>query len=224
MEAAGRKMHRVRVIGIGPGHPDYLLPAAARAMAEVSVLVGGARALGEYAKDFQQTFPITGDIGAVLSFIRKALEKDDVGVLVSGDPGYYSLLDALRREFPAEVLEVIPGLSAMQLAFARLALPWHGATLLSFHGRKPETEELGYEPGRVLGLLTDNVWNSRSIAKLLLEEGWPEDSRLFICLRLSYPDEEIIGTTLGKAEAGEEKARGILIVQGKEQLDGLSRH
>ena len=224
MEAAGRKMHKIRIIGIGPGHPDYLLPAAARAMAKVSILVGSPRALEEYAKDCQQTFPITGDIGAVLFFIHEALEKGEVGVLVSGDPGYYSLLDALRREFSPEILEVIPGLSAMQLAFARLALPWHGSGLLSFHGRRPEPEELCYKPGRILGMLTDNNWNSRSIAELLIEKGWPEDSRLAICLRLSYADEEIIDTTLGKARAGEEKARGILIVQGKEHLDGLFRH
>ena len=216
METADMKDHKIRVIGIGPGSPDYLLPAAAKAIDEAQVLVGGRRVLGQYAKidGSQKTFPITGDIPAVLAFIRQELAAHDVGVMVSGDPGYYSLLDALRREFPLERLEVIPGLSAMQLAFARLALPWHGASLLSFHGRRPEQEKLCYQPGRILGMLTDGNYNSRSIAELLLQEGWPAEARLAILLRLSYPDEEIIETTLGKAVEMDSKAHGILIVQG----------
>ena len=216
MEDALLKEHKVKIIGIGPGSPAYLLPAAAQAIDEAKVLVGGRRALGQYAKidGSQNTFPITGDIPAVLAFIRQELASSDVGVMVSGDPGYYSLLDALRREFPLERLEVIPGLSAMQLAFARLALPWHEASLLSFHGRRPAQEEISYRPGRLMGMLTDGKFNSRSIAELLLQEGWPAETSLFILLKLSYPEEEIIETTLGNASEMEEKSHGILIVKG----------
>ena len=120
----------------------------------------------------------------------------------------------MRREFPSGLIEVIPGLSAMQLAFARLALPWHEASLLSFHGRRPDDEELVYSKGRILGMLTDGKYNSRSIAKLLMEQGWPGEARLSILLRISYPDEEILHTTLAEAQELEEKSHGILIVQG----------
>ena len=33
-------MNEIIVAGIGPGHPDYILPAAARAIHEAKVLVG----------------------------------------------------------------------------------------------------------------------------------------------------------------------------------------
>lgn len=216
MEIAGMKIHKITVIGIGPGSPDYLLPAAAKAIEDAVVLVGGRRALEQYARrdGLQRTCAIAADIPAVLAFIRQQLDRDDVGVLVSGDPGYYSLLDALRREFASNKIEVIPGLSAMQLAFARLALPWHEARLLSFHGRRPEREELCYRPGQILGLLTDGKFNSRTISKLLIEEGWPGGAQCSVLLRLSYPDEEIISTTLAEAQELEEKSHGILIVQG----------
>ncbi len=36
-------MNEIIVAGIGPGHPDYILPAAARAIHEAKVLVGGRR-------------------------------------------------------------------------------------------------------------------------------------------------------------------------------------
>ena len=169
-------MNEIIVAGIGPGHPDYMLPAAERAIREAKVLVGGRRALAQFARprgEGQLTMAVTGDIDSVMQFIREKLELSSVVVMVSGDPGYFSLLDALRRHFPPACLRVIPGLSAMQLAFARLALPWHEARLLSFHGRKPAAERLAYHPGSVLGMLTDRTFTSKTIPAVLLAHGWP---------------------------------------------------
>ena len=202
------------VVGIGPGNPDYVLPAALRAIREAKVLVGGSRALSDFAVDGQRTMTIRGDITAVLSFIREALSESDVVVMVSGDPGYYSLLDALRRDFDEELLSVIPGISSVQFAFARLALPWHDASLLSFHGRRPSDAELAYRPGRIIGMLTDTKNSSRTIPKLLMEMGWPEDTKAAICARLSYEDERIVRTTLAGAATEKEETHCVLVVMG----------
>ena len=202
------------VAGIGPGHPDYVLPAAIRAIREAKVLVGGNRALSDFAQDGQRTMTIRGDIPAVLEFIREALSKSDVIVMVSGDPGYYSLLDALRREFDEGCLSVIPGISSVQFAFSRLALPWHDASLLSFHGRRPSDAELAYAPGRIIGMLTDTKNSSRTIPKLLMEIGWPEDAKAAICARLSYGDERIVRTTLAGAAMEKEETHCVMVVMG----------
>ncbi|MBO4853294.1 MAG: precorrin-6y C5,15-methyltransferase (decarboxylating) subunit CbiE [Schwartzia sp.] len=206
--------HRVIVAGIGPGHPDYVLPAALRAIREAKVLVGGSRALSDFAREGQRTMTIRGDIPAVLSFIREALADSDVVVMVSGDPGYFSLLDALRRDFDEKCLTVIPGISSVQFAFARLALPWHDASLLSFHGRRPSDDELAYAPGRVIGMLTDGKNSSRTIPKLLMDMGWPKDAKAAICARLSYEDESIVRTTLAGAAEEKEETHCVLVVMG----------
>ena len=155
MEASAIK-HRIIVAGIGPGNPDYMIPAAREAIRGAKALAGGHRALEQFAESGRQnTMVIAGDIPGVMEFVRRELEQHDVVVMVSGDPGYYSLLDALRRCFPHEPIQVIPGISAMQMAFSRLALPWHDAQLVSFHGRRPAAEQLTYQPGRTIGMLTD---------------------------------------------------------------------
>ena len=205
--------HKIIVAGIGPGNPDYIVPAARRAIEEAAVLVGGSRALADFARDGQETMTVRRDIPAVLAFVRDRLKTTDIVVMVSGDPGYFSLLDALRRDFPLECLQVIPGISSVQLAFSRLALPWHGARLLSMHGRMPEKTELAYAPGAMLGILTDAVHNSRTIAQLLLQLGWPAETELFICARLSYADEKIIRTTLQGAGQEAEIGHCILVVK-----------
>ncbi|MBR2214929.1 MAG: precorrin-6y C5,15-methyltransferase (decarboxylating) subunit CbiE [Selenomonadaceae bacterium] len=202
----------ITVVGIGPGHPDYVLPAAKSAIEQAKVLVGGRRVLADFARKEQKTMTITGDIPATLDFIRQNLRDNDVTVLVSGDPGYYSLLDVLKKNFPPEKIRVIPGISSVQMAFARLALPWHHATLLSFHGRSPAAEDLRFAPEKILGLLTDNEHNSRYVAAQLLEEGWPEDSACYICRRLSYEDESISAATLGEALTLAPVGSAVLVV------------
>jgi len=205
--------HKIIVVGIGPGDSAYLLPKAQKTIENARILVGGKRALADFSHSGARECAIGADIPGVLSFIRDALAADDVVVMVSGDPGYYSLLDALRRSFPIGQIEVIPGISSLQMAFARLALPWHEARLASFHGRVPQAKEIAYKEGVLLGLLTDRSNNSRTIAQRLMELGWPSSAELHICSRLSYEDEEIIHTTLAEAASAAEISHGVLVVK-----------
>ena len=206
--------HKIIIAGIGPGGNDYISPAAIKVIQSANILVGGRRALNQFATQEQIAFPITGDILSVIKFIREKILIDDVVVMASGDPGYYSILDTLRREFPESNLEVIPSISSIQLAFARLALSWYNATLLSFHGRRPSDESLKFTEGKIIGMLTDGEYTSHTIPEILMNLGWSSNSKLAICSRLSYEDEKIIKTTLGNALNLEVVKHGILIVQG----------
>ena len=187
---------KIIIAGIGPGSIDYISPAALNVIKSAKILVGSRRSLSYFAINNQISCPITGDILSVVNFIREQIQFNDVVVMASGDPGYYSILDTLRREFPKDIIEVIPSISSMQLAFARISLPWYNATLLSFHGRRPSDEQLKYKPGKIIGMLTDGEYNSHTISKILTSNDWSCDSKITICARLSYDDEQIIETTL----------------------------
>lgn len=205
---------KIIVAGIGPGAKEYVVPKALAAIEQAKVLVGGSRALADFARAGQKTMAIKADIGAVMNFIRAEVKQNDVVVMVSGDPGYYSLLSSLRRNFPAEMIEVIPGLSSMQVAFAKIALPWQEASLLSFHGRVPRDEDLVYHQGCIIGMLTDNKFNSGRIAQYLIERGWDKQAKAYICSRLSYPDEKIICLSLQEAQTKEIASHCVMIVEG----------
>ena len=207
-------MHEKKIIvaGIGPGAKSYITPAALEKIQTSKFLVGGRRALAEFSAPNQETCAITKDLNAVINFIDEKILLDEVVVMASGDPGYYSILDLLRKNFAPEIIEVIPSISAMQLAFAKLALSWYSATLLSFHGRRPSDADLKFKPEKILGLLTDNKFNSVTISEILLKNGWSEKSKIAICARLSYPDEKIICTTLIEATKLEPVKNCILII------------
>ena len=187
---------KIIVVGIGPGSADYILPAAQKMIAAAHYLVGGKRALADFAGPHQSTQVIDRDIPAVLRFVSDALQNHDVVVMVSGDPGYFSLLETLRRHFPAERLQVIPGLSSFQVAFARIGLPWQTARVLSAHGREPEPAALAYTEEAILSFLTDGKNNPARIAAWLLEQGWPEQSSVWLCRDLSYENETILSLPL----------------------------
>lgn len=205
---------KIIVVGIGPGAREYVVPKALKAIENAKVLVGGSRALADFAREGQKTFAIKADIKAVMNFIGEELKQNDVVVMVSGDPGYYSLLSSLRKNFSLEQIKVIPGLSSMQVAFAKIALPWQEASLLSFHGRVPKDEDLVYVKGRIIGMLTDNKFNSGRIAEYLIERGWDKNARAYICSRLSYPDEKIACLSLEEAQTKEIASHCVMIVEG----------
>jgi cobalt-precorrin-7 (C5)-methyltransferase len=190
--------HQLIVVGIGPGSVDYILPEALRAIEAATYLVGGARALQTYAKPHQRQYKVDADIAGLLQTIRQALLACDVTVMVSGDPGYYSLLETFRRELPQARMQVIPGISSFQLAFSRIGLPWQTARLLSAHGRKPELAALVPEPGVPLSFLTDARQHPAVIAGWLQEQGWPATARVWLCKNLSYPDEQISCVSLAE--------------------------
>lgn len=181
------------VIGIGPGDPDYILPAALKTAAGCPVLVGGKRALALFPDGQQERFLVTGDLDGLRNFLQQRLrEGKDVAVLVSGDPGFYSLLGFLRKNFSAEKLQVIPGISSLQLAFARAGLAWQQAELSSVHGRS--ITEVNPDPGALLGLLTGKDNPPRKIAAHLLAQG--PNRRVLLANNLSYPDELCFETDL----------------------------
>lgn len=190
--------NKIIVVGIGPGSRDYILPIALRTIQQATVLVGGRRALLEYAQDEQKTFPIAADIPAVIEFVAQHLLTDNVVVMVSGDPCFHSMLTRLKKEFPQVALEVISGIGSLQMAFSKIALPWQNADIFSLHGEDANLHRLKYQQGRVLAMLTDRKNNPYAISQHLLQAGWQAKNRMFICVNLSYPDEQIVSLPLGE--------------------------
>ena len=134
--------------------------------------------------------------------------------MVSGDTGYYSLLPYLKKKFPTTRIDVVPGISSMTFAFARLNEVWHDADLMSFHGRQPAPERLVYEAGKKMGFLTDPEYNPAHIARILIDAGWPKETRAAALERLSYDDEKIVDSTLEVLTELEGFGHSVMVVLG----------
>jgi len=162
---------KIYVVGVGPGHQDYLTPAATKAVASCMALAGGRRALALFETDTKDTMVIGADMAELIAFVEMYLEAGNVGLLSSGDPGFYGLLAWVKREFPEAELHVVPGISSIQLASARFAAPWQDAVLLSLHGRASEGWEAKVLAAPMAILLTGGASGPQLIATNLLAAG-----------------------------------------------------
>jgi cobalt-precorrin-7 (C5)-methyltransferase len=208
--------HTVTIVGIGPGHPDYVPPIADRAIRAAEVLIGSKRALATFAHPSQIQVEITGKLSLIIEAIRRYYAVKRITVMVSGDPGFYSLVPYLQKHFSSEQLDIIPGLGSMQVAFCRAKTVWQDAQLLSLHGRQFESvQKLLDKPGKV-GFLTDPEHTPAVIAKYLVDAGWP-NCPVVLCEKISYPDERVVKTDLHAVLYELGFPHSVMVVIGSEE-------
>ena len=133
--------HKILIVGCGPGGPEYVSPAARSAARDADVLLGAPRLLEMFPERAGLKAPLQGSVEQMLGAIAAVLEQGKrPTVLVSGDPGLFSLAQRIVERFGASACHILPAVSSVQVAFARLGLGWADAKLISAHGRSPGAE------------------------------------------------------------------------------------
>ena len=201
--------NRFFVVGLGPGSPEYILPAAIKAFNEADSVIGAARSLQSVEKILQvknRLLPMQ-DMRAISEYICRNIGNEKIAVAVSGDTGFYSALDYLKKYVRAD-MEVIPGLSSFQYFYAKLQKSYKNALLLSMHGRDSCYMQYVRENKEVF-LLLDDRHTPAIIAKELLDAGLGE-RRVYIGENLSYADERI--TKAAAAQICEFEAAGLSVM------------
>lgn len=207
--------NKVYIIGIGPGTEDYLVPVARKEIERSDCLIGGKRALRLFQPLHKEEKLLEGNFEQVVPFILKEREKKKIAVLVSGDPGLYSFLGTISEVLRKEDYVVIPGISAVQIAFAKIGERWEDAALVSLHGRKRNDLAAKIENSKKTFLFTDPGFPPEKIASYLLEKG-VENRRAVVMENLAYPDERIVDTDLKSLSRMEGFGLCVMIVK-KEQ-------
>ena len=131
---AGANGHRgggvVSVVGLGPAGPDWLTPEAQAELAAADALVGYAPYLARVPERRGQR-RVGSDNRVEAERARAALALaaggERVAVVSSGDPGIFAMaaavLEAVDEDGGGVEVRVVPGLSAMQAAAARVGAP-----------------------------------------------------------------------------------------------------
>lgn len=201
----------IRVVGVGPGNPDYITPEAKNMIAGADTLVGGERLLRDFAGSGKEQFIIKNNLPEMVKFINKHREHSIVAVLASGDPMFYGIVEFLKKHFRSDELMVCPGLSSVQLACARLCISWHDAALYSVHGRRVEgLIDLVRSNPKVI-VLTDPQKNPGLIAGELAAAGITGKC-LYVCENLSYEDERIGVYSLDNIPADLGKSGCVVVI------------
>jgi cobalt-precorrin-7 (C5)-methyltransferase len=202
---------KITIVGCGPGSPEYLTRAATRAIQRADVLVGSQRLLDLFPDEEAELLPIGADINSALELIATHWDHKSVAVLVSGDPGLFSLTKRIIERFGREACEVVPGVSSVQVAFARLGLDWADARIISAHKENPESalvESLKHEDKLAVfaGRKEAMDWIADLAGRLA------QDRRIFVFENLTLDDEkvhEVSAEQLSRIEVG---SRTIVLI------------
>ncbi len=141
------------IVGVGPGQARTLTLEAIEKIERATRIFCSDRLLdASFLPEGVKISSYQGRLDQVSAWIENSRTTDQTVVLVSGDPGFYSLSRKLLCQFPEAV--VVPGISAFQYLFARIGRSWEQYDLVSLHGSDNAWLER-YRAGRSLVLLTD---------------------------------------------------------------------
>jgi precorrin-6Y C5,15-methyltransferase (decarboxylating) len=98
----------------------------------------------------------------------------------------------LARRLPPDQLRVLPGVSSVALACARLGWPEQETEVISLVSQRPEAVLGGLAPGARLIVLARDGGTPATVARLLTAAGWG-DSEITVLERLGGPAERVLG-------------------------------
>ncbi len=194
MKKSSPKNLPITVIGVGANGPEDLPAQLLEEITKARVLVGGKRHLAHFensARDSQRRIPIEGDLDEVFEPVKKIFRKDKTVILATGDPFYFGIGDYLLRHFAKDDMVVIPHLSSVQMAFAKIKESWHDAKVVSLHGRPmSHLHPVLNEGARKIAIFTDEKNHPAAIARELRELGF-QDATLWVLENLGTAQEKI---------------------------------
>ena len=213
MEITNKK---ITIVGCGPGSADYLTPAAQKAVANAQVLAGAQRLLNLFPDSSAKRIIVTGHITDVIDKIQLAAKDKSVAVLVSGDPGLFSLAKSVLTRLGHDQCTVIPAVSSVQVAFARTGLDWQDAKIISAHHKLPVAQELNFKDYSKLAVLTGH----KNIKPWLtdLVNNLEHDVDIFVCENLTLENETLRCINLEQLKTIEFSSRAIILIVKKEIL------
>ena len=140
---------------------------------------------------------IGADLPDVIDKIRAALGNKRMAIVATGDPLFYGTARYLCDKIGPEHFEVVPHVSTMQLAFARLKQSWEDAYLTDLSARPFETVVDKIRTAETVGLFTSDEHPPGRVARELLARGI-DYFRAYVCENLGGKDERITQGELGE--------------------------
>jgi len=125
-------MKPVTIIGMGLT-PSDLTDAHRKIIQKADILIGGKRHLAYFEDLGVVKKEITKDLKAIVAYIKDQMISKRIVVLTSGDPLFYGIGSVLIRALGPDRIEVLPNISSIAAAFAKIKEPWSNVKVISLH-------------------------------------------------------------------------------------------
>jgi len=225
------------ILGVLDNGIAGLAPDALEHLNQADVVIGGTRVLELFSAELKsgtETFDLTGHLKEVPARIEQALAGNQaVVVLATGDPLCHGIANYLKKKIGLSKLNIIPNVSALQLACARVGVSWQDAYICSVHSKdagewaKNRGKEHGLYPlfkacvqhRKIITFISPEN-NPARIARMLVAEGMADGFEMIVAENLLQENERIVADVpvSDLAEQGFSDLN-MVILQRKEKLE-----
>lgn len=178
---------KVHIVGIGDDGVDGMTAQARRLVEAAVLLLGPGTCAPLLPVPLRSRLEAAAGLEDLVERIEAAGSKRVV-VLASGDPLFYGTARYVCGKLGKDRFEVVPHVSSMQLAFARVKESWEDAFLANLSGQSIERVIDKVRSAETVGLFTSEQWPPAAVARALLDEGI-DSFQAYVCENLGSPDE-----------------------------------
>jgi precorrin-6Y C5,15-methyltransferase (decarboxylating) len=168
---------------------EGVISPARQLVEQAQLLIGAESALARIPPGNSERFVLGSNLDEAIDRIARAGGKRVV-VLASGDPLFYGVARYLCDKLGKDRFEVVPHVSSMQLAFARVKESWEEAYLTNLANRPLDQVIEKIRVATKVGLFTSDDCPPKSVAKGLLDRRIDYFSA-YVCENLGSPDERV---------------------------------
>ncbi len=178
---------RVHIVGIGDDGLEGLSSSARQLLDQADLIVGAPQAVsaapaGAATRSCEQ-------LDELIEVLEQNADRHLV-VLTIGDPLFYGVTRYLWDRLGKERFEVLPHVSTMQLAFARVKESWDDAYLVNLATQPLERVLDKVRLAEKVGLFTTEQIAPGAVAQALLDQG-VDCFTAYVCENLGSPDERV---------------------------------
>ena len=208
--------NKVQIIGVGDDGLEGLTAAARKYVDQADLLIGAEKSLNAVARDNVETLDIGADLEAIVRRIEKAGDERVV-LLASGDPLFFGTARFLCDRLGKERFDVLPHVSSMQLAFARVKETWDEAYLTNLATQNLDRVAENIRSAEKAGLFTTETITPAVVSRALLDRRIDYFSA-YVCENLGSPDERVTQGELAEIAGLDFAALNVMILVRKPNI------
>jgi precorrin-6B C5,15-methyltransferase / cobalt-precorrin-6B C5,C15-methyltransferase len=202
------------IVGIGDDGLAGLTEPARKVVLSADLILGAPSTLALLAEAPARKLALEAEMSVALKQVSEALKARKPVLVSSGDPLFYGVARYLCDRLGKDLFEVVPHVSSMQLAFARVKESWEDATLINLAGRPIESVIDRIRTAEKIGLFSSDECPPPRLARALLDRGI-DYFRVYVCENLGSPDERVTQAELADLAGMEFNALNVLILVRK---------
>jgi precorrin-6Y C5,15-methyltransferase (decarboxylating) len=205
---------KIHIIGVGSDGLAGLTARARELLGAAELVLGSEQTLGRVPEIKAEKLTIGADLQEAVRVLEANLGRKRMVVLAGGDPLFYGVARFICDRIGKDRFEVLPHVSSMQLAFARVKESWEEAYLTNLATHSLDTVLDRIRVAETVGLFTSKDAEPPDIARELLARGI-DYFRAYVCENLGMPNERVTQGELADIKEMEFAPLNVMILKRK---------